>query len=388
MIPINYNLRNLAVRTTTTAAAGLGMALVVFVVAAVMMLNNGIRKTLGRTADPSSAVIIRKGSDNELASSIEEPNVGLVMSTPGVSHGSDGVPQGVGELLVVILLDKVGTDGFSNVQVRGVPDNALKFHDQAHLIAGRPPQPGTDEVIVGRGIRGRFKGVDLSQAFELKKNRMVSVVGVFEDGGSSFESEIWADLNTVRTAFGREGLVSSVRVHLESPSKFDGFKASLEQNRQLGLEAQRESEYYEKQSQGLSIFITALGSVIAFFFFIGAVIGATITMYASVANRQREIGTLRALGFSRRSIIMSFLMESTLLALVGGGVGALASLALGFVKFSMMNFQSWSEIVIAFEPNFASIGVAILVAGVMGLFGGFLPAIRAARMSPVEAMRA
>ena len=388
MIPINYNLRNLAVRTTTTAAAGIGMALVVFVVAAVMMLNNGIKKTLGRTADPGSAVVIRRGSDNELSSTIDEPNVGLVLATPGVAHAPDGTPLGVGELLVVILLDKVGTDGFSNVQVRGVPDNVLKFHTQAKLIAGRAPNPGTDEVMVGRGIRGRFKGVEIGQSFELKKNRMVQVVGVFDDGGSSFESEIWADLNTVRTAFGREGLVSSIRVHLESPTKFDGFKASIEQNRQLGLEAQRDSEYYEKQSQGLSIFINALGFVIAFFFFIGAVIGATITMYASVANRQREIGTLRALGFSRFSIISSFLFESTLLALAGGFLGALASLALGFVKFSMMNFQSWSEIVIAFEPNFVSIGVAIVVACTMGVVGGFLPAVRAARMNPVEAMRA
>ena len=388
MIPVSYNLRNLTVRATTTASAAFGMALVVFVVAAVSMLNNGIKKTLGRTSDPRGAVVIRKGSDNELASSIDEPNVGLVLATPGVTHGPDGTPEGVGELLVVILLDKVGTDGFSNVQVRGVTDNVLKFRNEARLIAGRGPQPGTDEVIIGRGIRGRFKGVDLGQTFELKKNRPVNVVGVFEDGGTSFESEVWADINTVRTAFGREGLVSSVRVRLESAAKFDGFKASLESNRQLALEAQRENEYYEKQSQGLSIFITALGSVIAFFFFVGAVIGAAITMLASVANRQREIGTLRALGFSRRSIILSFLIESVLLALAGGALGALASLALGFVKFSMMNFQSWSEIVIAFEPNLGTIGVAILVACAMGIIGGLWPAVRAARMSPVEAMRA
>ena len=388
MIPITYNLRNLAVRTTTTAAAGFGMALVVFVVAAVTMLNNGIKKTLGRTADPRSAIVIRKGSDNELQSSIDEPNVGLVLATPGVGRAADGAPEGVAELLVVILLDKLGTDGFSNVQVRGVPDNVLKYRSHATLIAGRAPQPGTDEVIVGRGIRGRFKGVELGQSFELKKNSQVNVVGIFEDSASSFESEIWADLNTVRTAFGREGLVSSVRVRLETPTKFDGFKASIEQNRQLGLEAQREGEYYEKQSQGLSIFITLLGAVIAFFFFVGAVLGACITMYASVSNRQREIGTLRALGFSRRSIIVSFVFESVLLALAGGFLGGLASMLLGFVKFSMMNFQSWAEIVIAFEPDFVTIAVAIVVACAMGVLGGFFPAVRAARMSPVEAMRA
>jgi putative ABC transport system permease protein len=388
LIPISYNLRNLAVRKTTSAAAGLGLALVVFVVAAVLMLNNGLKKTLGRSADPRSAIVLRKGSDAELMSTIEEPNVGLVLAAPGVSRTPEGEPDGIAELLVVILLDKLGTDGLSNVQVRGVPDNVLKFRKDTHIVAGRAANPGTDEVIIGRAIRGRFKGMDLGQVFELKKNRSVTVVGVFEDGGSSFESEVWSDLNNIRTTFGREGLVSSVRVRLDGTSKFDGFKASIEQNRQLGFEALREDDYYEKQSSGLSQFITALGFIIAFFFAIGAIIGAMITMYASVAHRQREIGTLRALGFSRRSIIGSFLLESMLLAFIGGAIGALASLALGFVKFSMMNWQSFAEIVIAFEPSGESVGVAIVVAGVMGLIGGLMPAVRAARMSPVEAMRA
>jgi putative ABC transport system permease protein len=388
MIPIAYNVRNLAVRKTTSAAAALGLALVVFVVAAVLMLSNGIKKTLGRSADPSGVIVLRKGADAEMASSIEEPNIGLILATPGVAHVADGSPAGVAELLVVIVLDKLGTDGVSNVQVRGVPDNVLSFRSDAHLIGGRAPKPGTDEVMVGRGIRGRFKGLDLGQTFELKKNRPVTVVGVFEDGGSSFESEIWADLNTIRTAFGREGVVSSVRARLDSASKFDGFKTAIEQNRRLGLEAIRESEYYEKQSSGISTFMSALGFVIAFFFGVGAVIGAMITMYAAVANRQREIGTLRALGFSKLSIVTSFLIESVVLALAGGTVGALASLSLGFVKFSMMNFSSWSEIVIAFEPTVGIIVSALVVAAVMGLVGGLLPAIRAARMSPIQAMRA
>ncbi|HKQ71648.1 MAG TPA: ABC transporter permease [Polyangiaceae bacterium] len=388
MIPFSYNVRNLAVRKTTTAAAAMGLALVVFVVAAVNMLNNGIKKTLGRAADPAGAIVLRKGADAELASNIDEPQVGLVLATPGVAHTADGAPDGIAELIGVILLDKVGTDGFSNVQVRGVTDSVLKFRKDTRIIAGRAAQPGTDEVVIGRGIRGRFKGVELGQSFELKKNRNVSVVGVFEDGASSFESEVWVDLNTFRTAFGREGLVSSVRARLESPSKYEGFKASVESNRQLGLEVFRESEYYDKQSSGLSIFISALGFIIAFFFGVGAVIGAMITMYASVANRQREIGTLRALGFTKFSIVTSFMFESVLLALVGGLVGATASLLLGLVKFSMMNFTSWSEIVIAFEPNMASIGGALVVAGVMGVVGGLFPAIRAARMSPIQAMRA
>jgi putative ABC transport system permease protein len=243
-------------------------------------------------------------------------------------------------------------------------------------------------VIVGKGIRGRFKGVELGQSFELRKNRSVNVVGVFEDGGTSYESEVWGDRNVVGSAFGREGLVSSVRVRLESPSKFDAFKTAIDENRQLNLEAFKDSEYYDKQSSGLSIFITSLGTVIAIFFGMGAIIGAMITMYATVANRQREIGTLRALGFSKFSIITSFLLESTLLALAGGVLGALASLALSIVKISMLNFTAWSEIVIAFEPDAKSIGSALIVACVMGLAGGFFPAVRAARMNPIQAMRA
>ena len=388
MIPISYNVRNLAVRKTTTLASGIGLALVVFVVAAVLMLNNGIAQTLGRSADPNNLVVIRKGSENELASTFEEPSVGLVLATPGVARTEDGRPNGVSESLVVVLLDKVGTDGFSNVQVRGVPDNVLQFRKNVHLIAGRAARPGTDEVIVGKGIRGRFKGVDLGQSFELRKNRSVTVVGIFEDGGSSFESEVWGDQNTIRTTFGREGLVSSVRARLESPTKFDGFRASLESNRQLNLEAMREDQYYDKQSNGLRIFITALGLIIAFFFGVGAVIGAMITMYAAISSRQREIGTLRALGFSKFSIIISFLFESILLALAGGAVGALASIALSFVRISMLNFATWSEIVIAFEPDAKSIGIALFVAGFMGLVGGLFPAVRAARMNPVQAMRA
>ncbi len=387
MIPISYNLRNLAVRKTTTGAAASGLALVVFVLTAVVMLNGGIRKTLGQAADPNGVVVLRKGADNEMSSTIDEPNIGLVLATPGVSRMADGNPMGIAELMVVVLLDKVGVDGFSNVQVRGVPDNVFKFRTDAHIVAGREAKPGTDEVMVGKGIRGRFKGVELGQSFDLKKNRPVNVVGVFEAGGSSFESEIWADLQTVRTGFGREGLASSIRARLDSPAKFDGFKASIEENRQLGLQAMREGEYFEKQSKGITIFITALGVLITFFMGIGAVVGAVITMLAAVDNRQKEIGTLRALGFSRISIISSFLLESILLAVGGAIVGGTFALMLSFVKFTMMNFQTWSEIVLGFEPSGASLMAGIIGGGVMGILGGLFPAWRASRMNPIEAMR-
>lgn len=387
MIPIAYNLRSMAVRRTTTLASVLGIALVVFVLAAALMLANGIKETLGRSGSPDVAVVLRKGSDVEMGSSIETPTLALILSAPGVKKDERGNALGLGEVLVVATMDKVGFDGVSNVQIRGVPDSVMQFRNTARIIEGRRAQPGTDEVIIGQRLRGRFKGLELGQTFELRKNRPARVVGIFTHEGSSHESEVWADIDAVRAAFGRAGLFSAVRVQLESPSKFEAFEAVVEQDKQLGLDALREDRYYEKQSEGTSLFVSALGTVVAVIFAIGAMIGAMITMYASIASRSREIGTLRALGFSRRSILLSFLLEALALALLGGVLGGLASLLLGSVKFSMMNFASWSEIVFSFTPTPAILMTALFFAGIMGLCGGFFPALQAARISPVRAMR-
>lgn len=387
MIPITYNLRSMALRKRTTAATALGIALVVFVLSSTLMLANGIRKTLGSTGRRDMAIVVRKGSGAELESTVEQSQIGLVLSAPGVRKGEDGQPLGVGEVVVVAAMDKIGTTGFSNVQVRGVTEASLRLRPEIRVVAGRPPSPGTDEVMIGQSIRGRFKGVDLDQSLELKKNRPVKVVGVFAADGSSYESEIWVDLDFLRSAFGREGMVSSVRVRLESPASFDGFEAAVEQEKQLGLEARSEVDFYERQSEGTSQFVTVMGTVISFFFSLGAMIGAAITMFAAVANRQREIGILRALGFTRFQVLSAFLAESFALALLGGVIGVVASLGMGFVRFSMMNFSSWSEIVFTFTPTPAILAGSLAFAAGMGLLGGLLPAIRAARTSPAQAMR-
>jgi len=386
MIPLKYNLRSLMVRKRTTFATAFGIALVVFVLASALMLSAGVKKTMANAGRNDVAIVLRKGSDAELGSGVDEPQVGLVKSLPGVKRDGN-TPIGVGEVVVVLALEKLGADGVTNVQVRGTTEDARKLRPNVKVVDGRLPTPGSDEAMVGVRIRGRFRGVDLGQTFELKKNRPVKVVGVFEDAGSAHESEVWVDLDMLRSTFGREGAVSSVRVLLESPAAFDAFQAAVEQDKRVGLMALRETVYYEKQSENTSLFIGVLGSVIAFFFSLGAMIGATITMYASIANRQREIGTLRALGFSRFAILVSFLFEGVVLSAIGGVLGTLASLGMGTVKFSMINFASWSEMVFKFEATPEVLLTALIAALSMGFVGGFLPAVKAARVSPLEAMR-
>jgi putative ABC transport system permease protein len=386
MIPLKYNLRSLVVRAKTTIATALGIGLVVFVLAASLMLSAGVKRTLGNAGRPDIAIVLRKGSDSELASGIEDPQVGLVKAMPGIKTDGEA-PIGLGEVVIVIALEKLGASGVTNVQLRGTTEAARKLRPNVRVVDGRLPTPGSDEVMIGARIRGRFRGLELGQKFELKKNRPATVVGVFEDAGSAHESEVWVDLDTMRSTFGREGVVSSVRVLLESPAAFDAFQAAVEQDKRLGLSAQRETAFYEKQSEGTAKFITVIGALIAFFFSLGAMIGAMNTMYASIANRQREIGTLRALGFSRLSILTAFLIEGVLLSLVGGLFGILGSLAMGTVKFSMMNFASWSEMVFSFDPTPEVLTTALIAALAMGLFGGFLPAVRAARVSALAAMR-
>ncbi|MBA2321204.1 MAG: ABC transporter permease [Deltaproteobacteria bacterium] len=388
MIPISYNLRSIANRQATTAATVIGIALVVFVLASTLMLGAGVRDTIGRSGSRDVAIVLRKGSDNELSSGIDQAKVGIILSSPGVKKGADGQPLGVGEVAMIIsLVPKAAPEGMSNVQVRGVDADITRFRPDVEIVDGRMFAPGADEAIVGKSIAGRFVNLEVGGVIEPKKNRPLKIVGAFDDGGSALESEVWADVDFVRSAFGREAMVSSVRAKLESPSAFDAFEATVEGDKSLGLEAMTEAEWNEKQSQGLALFITVLGAVISFFFAIGASIGAMITMYGSVANRGREIGTLRAIGFPRRSILLSFVIEALLISLLGGVIGCIAALGMGFVKFSMLNFATFSEMVFRFHPTPTVFAISLGFALVMGLVGGILPAIRAARMSPVQAMR-
>src|SRR5262249_50867310 len=386
MIPVSYNVRSLAARRSTTVAAVFGVALVVFVFASVLMLSNGITQAMRVTGSPSNPIILRKGSKAELQSGIEEGSVGILRASPEAASGPQGT-LGAAEVVVLITAPKAGTNGVTNVAVRGVSPESFLVHEGVKMVEGRNFTPGSDEVIIGKGIASRLVGADLGRELALKHNRSVKIVGFLSTGGSSFDSEIWGDRNTIQAIFGRQGTVSSVTLRLKEPSAFEALKTRIGSDPRLGLDVKRELAYYEEQSQGLSIFIKALGLVIAIFFSVGAMIGAMITMYAQVAQRGREIGVLRALGFRRRKVLASFLLEATLLSLVGGALGAVGALAMSFVTFSTLSLQSFSEVVFRFVPTPSILVSALVFASAMGLLGGLFPAIRAARLAPVEAMR-
>jgi putative ABC transport system permease protein len=384
MVPIRYNVRSLLVRKVTTFATAGGIALVVFVFAAALMLGEGVRKVMVASGQPENVIILRKGSDAELSSGIPDGSYKTLGDVPGVAQvGGVGV---IGEIVIIITAEVAGGDGtISNVLVRGMPAEGMAFRPEAKIVSGRAPKPGTNEVIVGRSIAGRFKGVAEGQTFELRRNRPLQVVGVFEAGGSSYESEVWGDLDVVRSALGRESVVSSARIRVDN---FEAYRASVEADKRFSMKVMREPEYYRKASEQTSGFLSGLGIVIAVMFAFAAMIGAAITMNGAVAHRTKEIGTLRALGFSRLSILTSFVLEAVFLCVVGGAVGLAFVMLLSLVSFPVMNFQTFSEIVIGFHATPSIIITALVFSAVMGLVGGLFPAIRAARISPVEAMRA
>lgn len=387
MVPIRYNIRSLLVRKVTTLATAFGIALVVFVLAGSMMLGEGIDRALASSGRKDTAIILRKGSDAELSSTLngEQLNILRGNSAVATTASEGGV---IGEVVLIItqeLADGSGT--ISNVLVRGMPAGGMKFRPEAAIISGRAPNPGTNEVVVGRGIAGRFKGISTGQSFDVRRNRPLNVVGVFSTGGTSYESEVWGDLDAIRAAVGRQATVSSARVRLTSVGAFETYRAAIEADKRLNLKVMREDEYFKKASEQTSGFLTTLGYVIAVLFSLAAMIGAAITMNGAVANRTKEIGTLRALGFSKLSILASFLFEAVFLGIIGGAVGVVLVQLLALVSFPVMNFQTFSEIVISFRATAAIVGASLVFSMVMGLVGGLLPAIRAARVSPVEAMR-
>jgi hypothetical protein len=385
-IPWTYSLRNLATRRLTTILTAAGMAMVVFVFAAMEMLAAGLRATLVDTGSWDNAVLIRKSAQTEVQSAVAREAAAIVETQPEVAAGADGGRLAAREIVVLITLPERRGGRPANVTIRGVGAASLALRPQVRLAAGRMPRPGSAEIATGASIARRFRGAQPGERLRFAQ-REWTVVGVLDAGGAGFDSEIWGDVDQLMQAFRRQAY-SSVLVRLVDPARFEDFKARLEGDPRLQLEAKRETRFYADQSEAMATFLRVLGAVLSAIFSTGAVIGAMITMYAAVANRIPEIGTLRALGFQRRSILAAFLLESASLGLLGGAAGLLAASLLQLVTVSTLNWQTFSELSFRFELT-ASIATRSLVFALgMGLAGGLFPALRAARLAVVDALRA
>ena len=385
-IPFSYNLKNLLTRRLTTILTIGGMALVVFVFASVLMLAEGLRKTLVETGSPDNVVVIRKGSDSEIQSGVERLQASTIETQPEVATDANGRPLVAKEVVVVIVLPKRGTDKGSNVIIRGVSASSMLLRPQVKIVEGRLPKPGSAEIMAGISIAKRFRGGGIGETLRFGM-RDWTVVGIFDAGNTAFSSEVWGDVDQLMPAFRRQAY-SSVIFKLRNPAEFESLKKRIESDPRLTVEVMRETRFYEKQSEMMAKFLRILGISLTIIFSLGAVIGAMITMYAAVANRVNEIGTLRALGFRRKSILWAFLLESLLLGFFGGAFGLFFSSFLQLFTISTMNFQTFSELAFSFTLSVPIAAQAMGFALIMGFAGGLLPAIRAARMNIVDALRA
>lgn len=385
-IPFSYSFRNLRTRRLTTVLTIAGMALVVFVFSAILMLAEGLQKTLVDTGSYDNAVIIRKAAGSEVQSGVERLQASIIETQPEVAIGADGKRLLVKELVVLIVLPKRGSDNPANVVIRGISKSSMLLRPQVRLAEGRMPKPGSSEIIAGQSVAKRFKGGGIGETLRFGM-RDWTVVGIFDAGNTGYASEIWGDVDQLMQAF-RRPVYSSILFRLRDSSEFEKFKTRIESDPRLTLEALRETRYYEKQSEMMAKFLRILGITLTLIFSLGAIIGAMITMYAAVANRTDEIGTMRALGFQRRSILVTFVMESLLLGFIGGVIGLFFASFLQLFTISTMNFQTFSELAFSFSLTFGIIYKAMAFALIMGFVGGVLPAVRAARMSIVESLRA
>lgn len=384
-LPLAYSVRNLWERKLTTFLTAGGMALVVFVFAAVLMLDEGLRQTLVQTGEPDNVVIIRQGSGTEIQSGVERDKAALVESLPQVALGAGGTRLVSKETVVLISLTKREGNKPANVVIRGLSPLGMSLRPQVQLIAGRNFRPGSEEVIVGRSIYERFSGVGLGETVRFA-GRDWRIVGVFDAKKSGFDSEIWGDVDQLLPAF-RRPVYSSMIIKLADSQQFTALQTAIDDDPRLKLEAKRETQFYADQSAALSKFIRILGLTLSVIFSIGAIIGAMITMYAAVANRVREVGTLRALGFRRRSVLLAFLYESLALSLLGGVIGLVLASLMQLVTISTMNFQSFSELAFSFTLTPSIITKTLLFTLMMGLVGGVLPSMRAAKLDIVDALR-
>jgi putative ABC transport system permease protein len=380
------NLRTMRQRLASSLVAVVGIAGVVAVFVAVLSMAEGFRKTMESTGSPDTAIVMRSGADSEMVSILRREDARIVADAPGVRRGPAG-PVSSAELFVIVDLPTRTTNTTANVPLRGVGPAAFAVRRSIAVTAGRMFETGRNEIIAGRAAAAQFGGVEIGRTLKFGQN-LWTVVGIFDTGGTVADSELWADASVLAPAYQRGTTYQTIYTKLESPEAFTRFKDALTTDPRLNLKIVRETDYFREQSQTISTLIMTLGSLIAVLMGIGAVFGAVNTMYSAVAARTREIATLRALGFGAVPVIVSVLAESLLLALLGGAAGGtVAYLAFNGFETATINWQTFSQVGFAFAVTPALIVSGVIYALAMGLLGGLPPAVRAARLPIVSALR-
>ena len=385
-IPFVYNLRSMRARWLSAVVAVVGIAGTVAVFCAMLALARGFRATLVGSGSPQNALIRRAGSSAELDGSVALDQVKVIEDAPGIMR-ENGQPLVSPEAVVIAGFNLRSTHTNANVQVRGVSQETLKVRPQIKIIEGRFFQPGLAELVIGKNVESTYEGLEFGKPINFG-GQTWNVVGVFDAGGSAFDSEVWADSRVLNQVYKRpENLYQSVTVRLDSPAAYNQLKDALTADPKLTVEVDRELDYYARQSQVLTTLITVLGGLVAVIMGIGAVIGALNTMYSAVSERSREIATMRAIGFAGSSIAISFVFEALIIAFIGGLLGCLFVLPLNGYTTGTMNMQTFSHMAFAFKVTPPLLVAGIIFALLMGIVGGLPPAIRAARRPIALALR-
>ena len=385
-LPLSYNVRNVRMRWQVTLLAISGIALVVAVFAVLMSMSEGFRAALRSTGRPDNAIVVQRGSSSELTSGVPLEDRNMIVVDDRVARDASGQPLASWELVVVLALPRASDGQPANVTLRAVTPRAFEVRGGIRVSEGRSFTPGLDEVIVGRKLLSRIAGLELGGTVKYQQKQF-RIVGLFESTGAAFESEVWGDYDTFAAIFQRGGGSNSLVLRMKDPAAIPDLDRFIRAQPQMQLEALSERRYYEEQAGPLARVLRGLATFVAVVMGIGAVFGAINTMYAIVSARTREIGTLRALGFSRRSILFSFLLESVILAVIGGAIGCLLAFPMNGYSTGTGQTQSFSEIAFAFRitPQIVAVGMAFAV--LMGVLGGLLPALRAARLPITSALR-
>jgi len=383
MIPLKYNIGNLKARRVSTLMTILGIGVVIAVMISMMALKNGVNTAVVSSGSKDNLMVMREGAAAELSSWVTKDAFRIIRALPGIAK-EGGVPQISPELVIIFKIPKKDDPKGSNVLVRGVTPMAFTMRPYVKIIDGRMFRPGVNEVIVARRIRDRFVNTALGDSFKFG-SQTYNVVGVFDAQGTAFDSEMWCDADFLGQARKRDGY-SSLIVRPTDRDAYESIKAAIKGDNRLKLEVTSEYQYYADQTTGLAG-IVILVAIVTFFMTIGAILGTMNTMFSAIASRGRELATLRALGFKRRTILLSVIIESAFVALLGGVAGLLLALPINAISTGTTNFQTFSEVAFNFRVDGHVALNGILIALIAGIIGGMLPALRAARMPITTALR-